>query len=183
MKEDIPPSRNLNKSKVKQTVYKKVVCEDFLSQIGIMAEFFQDYVIASVHTEKFWVLVKTCAAPADSTRLANWPKWLQQSSFHRRLYFFILLYTHTIDNSFEFKRQDFSIQKLKEPLMSFLFDFEANATTLDEIKAMVKWERSLHLQFYPVHFYFKNRFWKTQYVLDNCGKTRFSKWIRGKWQK
>ena len=134
----------------------KNVFETILVKLITMADHFTDYVNSAVHPEKFWALANACDVPADSSRVANWPEWLRNGSFYQRLYFFLFLYKLTIDENFDYKRLNLTKYNVENVAAQIIFDWPANATTLGDIKAMAKWERSLHMVYSPVLKYFNS---------------------------
>ena len=154
----------------------KLCFEKYLRMLAEFPDNFRTWVDKSTHRDKFWALVKTCAASTDSIRVQNWPEWLRERSLYHRLAFFTLnafhVYTLNPDSDeIQYTGLKESPQILSDFLENemwrFIFGFPQGLEGKKQLEELIAWERSLHLEFAPVQslfFNFLNVFKKTRYL-------------------
>ena len=99
---------------------------------------------------KFRMLYKCCHEPSDSIRLNDFPDWLKNASYRRRIAFFAMVssFTYRPDGS---KSLEITLDHLKNPDLIPVFGYDPTVATLADVKQLVEWETRLHVDFDQVH--------------------------------
>ena len=138
-----------------------MICfEKYLRKLAEITASFRSWVDNSTHRDKFWALVKTCAAPKNSIRVHNWPEWLRERSMYHRLAFFTLNALHVYTQNPDSEEIQYTGLKdsphilddfLENEMWRFIFGFPQGSEGKKQLEELITWERSLHLEFSPVH--------------------------------